>query len=236
MTQFALRNIIHPAIDFVYPPICLYCQQSVKSGEYLCEECASWLVRLDIESEQHVSLRNEVFAVCQGLRDVYALYDFVPGGVLQGLIHNLKYQQKTSIGIDLGKRIGEAAAKFFGLDDSWILIPVPLHPSKERERGYNQSYYIARGIQKLTGARVDTRTVRRIRKTRSQTKLTTSERQENVAGAFVFDDPRRTLTTQNVAIIDDVITTGSTIAEIVHVLRDELNVFAFSIAHAPMQS
>lgn len=235
LIRTALRYVVYPAIDFIYAPICYYCQRTVQSGAYLCGECESWLVPLECDSEQHKSLRSEVFSVCRRIRDVYALYDFVPGGVLQELIHNLKYQQKTNIGVDLGKRIGEFAAVNFGMDDSWVLIPVPLHPSKERERGYNQSYYIARGIHSVTGAHVDTRSVRRLRKTRSQTKLTISERQENVSGAFTLQGKRLRSGALNVAVIDDVITTGSTVAELVSVLPDKLNVYAFSIAHAPLQ-
>jgi ComF family protein len=236
MSHFVKRNLLLPLIDFVYSPICFYCMQSVNSGEYLCTECESWLVRLEFESDQHRSLRNELSSISRRLRDIYALYDFVPGGVLQALIHNLKYQQKTNIGIDLGKQLGNAAAEFFSMDESWIILPVPLYPSKERERGYNQSYYISLGIKSVTGAQIDTKSVLRIRNTRSQTMLTTAERRENVSGAFILNRQSPSPENNPVAIIDDVITTGSTIAEIVSILPGKSDVYVFSIAHAPLQS
>lgn len=234
LTQFLMRNLIIPAIDFIYSPICFHCQRPVASGMYMCDECDAWLQTIPYESDLHVSLRGEVLSHCKEIRDVYALYDFQPGGVLQTLIHDLKYQQKTKIGVDLGKRLGRQMRHFFGVDDSWVLIPVPLHPVKGRERGYNQAYYIARGVQQSTGARIDVRSIARLRKTRSQTKLTMTERKANVSGAFVCTAPAETFAAQPVAIIDDVITTGVTISEIVRILPEESRIYAFSLGHAPM--
>lgn len=231
MGEFLRRNIILPAIDFVYSPICFYCRGLVQSGMYLCNECDSWLEQIPYETDLHASLRNEVLSHCQTLLDVYALYEFVPGGVLQTLIHDLKYQQKTTVGIDLGRRLGEAVRAFFGVDDSWIVIPIPLHPSRERERGYNQSYYIAAGIREVTGAPVADKAVHRIRNTRTQTKLTTPERKNNVTSAFVCIDKREILSNRNIAIVDDVITTGATIAEVSRILPKNANIYAFSLAH-----
>ncbi len=236
MSEFLKRNLIHPAIDFVYSPICFYCRAPVQSGMYLCVECDSWLEQIPYESEMHMLLRNEVLSHGQSLLDVYALYEFVPGGVLQTLVHDLKYQQKTTIGFDLGKRLGRAVQAFFGVDDSWIVIPVPLHPSRERERGYNQSYYIAEGIRNVSDAKVADKMVYRMRNTRTQTKLTTSERKNNVSSAFTYVDKRNVLPNRNIAIVDDVITTGATIAEFSRILPKSSNIYAFSLAHSSINA
>ena len=233
--EFTMRNFIDPVMDFIYSPMCFHCQHPVPSGNYLCSTCSGWLVTLPFESELHTSLRNEVFSHSHLFRDVYSLYEFIPGGILQTLIHHLKYQQKTRVGVDLGRRLGKTAKEYLGIDESWILIPVPLYTARERERGYNQAYYIAAGIQEVTGARVDMKTIIRIRKTRTQTKLTTPERKDNVASAFAYGN-RGVIEERSVAIIDDVITTGATITEIARILPENNKIYALSLAHSPVHS
>lgn len=233
--EFTMRNFIVPVMDFIYSPMCFHCQHPVPSGNYLCSSCSGWLVPLPFESELHTSLRNEVFSHSHIFRDVYSLYEFIPGGILQTLIHHLKYQQKTRVGIDLGRRLGTTAKESLGIDESWILIPVPLYTARERERGYNQAYYIAAGIQEVTGARIDMKSIIRIRKTRTQTKLTTTERKDNVASAFACGNGDG-IEGRSVAIIDDVITTGATITEIAHILPGKNHIYALSLAHSPVHA
>jgi ComF family protein len=234
--EFTKKNFIHPVMDFIYSPMCFHCQHPVPTGNYLCGTCNKWLQRIPFESDLHKSLRHEVFSHAHLFRDVYSLYEFIPGGVLQTLLHDLKYQQKTRIGIDLGRRLGTSAKEFLGIDESWVLIPVPLYPARERERGYNQALFIAAGVHEVTGARVDTKSIIRIRKTRTQTKLTTPERKDNVASAFARGKSGSGTRERSVAIIDDVITTGATITEIARILPESSNIYALSLAHSPVHS
>ena len=90
-----------------------------------------------------------------------------------------------------------------------LLLPVPLHPKRMRQRGYNQSEWIARGIQSVTGIAVDTSSLSRIKKTESQTRKQIFERSENVEDIFRLDNADA-LKNKHVLLLDDVITTGST--------------------------
>lgn len=234
--RFAQRTVIQPAIDFVYSPICFHCQNPVRSGEYLCDECSEWLTPIEFESEIHRSLRNEILSNTKYVSDVYALYEFMPGGVLQTLIHDLKYQQKTRIGFDLGKELGRSIQHIYSIDDTWLLVPIPLHPSRERQRGYNQAFYIALGISEITGSPVASDMVYRVRNTRTQTKLTLDERKENISAAFEYDKKRIEGEPAQIAIVDDVITTGATIGEVASVLPRTGSLYAFSLAHSPINA
>lgn len=130
-------------------------------------------------------------------------------GVVQDLIHLLKYQGKRSI----AKRLGAVLADRL-LSDSMVgridlLIPVPLHSSRERERGYNQSALIARAVGEHLGVPVEERVLQRVKNTQTQTQLSASERSANVAGAFRVRVPE-VVAGRRVALVDDVVTTGAT--------------------------
>jgi ComF family protein len=100
-----------------------------------------------------------------------------------------------------------------------VLLPVPLHPARERKRGYNQSRLIAEGISEITGDRVSKKgDVTRIRNTRTQTGYSMGKRMKNISGAFSLNNPE-SFAGNFVIIVDDVFTTGSTVFELAHTLQ-----------------
>jgi ComF family protein len=104
--------------------------------------------------------------------------------------------------------------KYEGIISSWkpdYLVPVPLHTLKKAERGYNQSYYIAKGISKRTKIPIAKNIVRRIKHTQSQTNLTSEERKANIEGAFKISK-NQVIKSSRIILVDDVITTGATIS------------------------
>ena len=121
-----------------------------------------------------------------------------------------------------------------GLFDSVdLLLPVPLHPERMRKRGYNQSEWIARGIQSATGIAIDTTSLSRIQKTESQTRKQLFERPENVEDIFRLDNADA-LKNKHVLLLDDVITTGSTLSACAATLKaiPGIRISLFSIAVA----
>lgn len=113
-----------------------------------------------------------------------ALLHFTKGGSGQKLIHSLKYHGNKKLGYELG-RMAATTYRETGLFDTIdLLLPVPLHPKRMRQRGYNQSEWIARGIRSVTGIAVDTSSLSRIKKTESQTRKQIFERSENVEDIF----------------------------------------------------
>jgi ComF family protein len=137
---------------------------------------------------------------------------------VQHLIHELKYKGNKEAGVFLGQQLGETikdAPLFQGID---YLIPVPLHPKRERQRGYNQSLMIAQGIHEVTGIPIGDKYLVRGIYTETQTHKTAEERFKNVKDIFEvhFADE---LKGKHVLLIDDVLTTGATLESCAHQLE-----------------
>lgn len=210
----ALRN-------FFFPPSCFSCGTLVNDHrDLLCSACQSQ-VRPVIPSDPlyllaHARLCGD--GLCAGL---LALYHFASGGPVQDLLHALKYGGLTGVGRELGSRLGAEAARMPWMAGVDFIVPLPLYRSKQRERGYNQSESIARGLRGEVGTKVWTGAVRRTRWTDSQTTLGFAARQVNVQGAFIVP-PARTarLKGKTVMLVDDVLTTGATTRACAGALRD----------------
>jgi len=177
----------------------------------VCIECWNAITRLD---EQHALRLQAQHRLCaEGpCESIVAPFLFEEGGILQHIIHRLKYDGGTSAGVALGTRLGERLIAT-GSGECSGIIPVPLHPTKKRERGYNQSEFIAAGLSRITGFPVYATHLRRVRFTLSQTRLSAVERRLNVADAF--EVPYRFYPAVNgkrFLLVDDVITTGATTA------------------------
>jgi Predicted amidophosphoribosyltransferases len=129
---------------------------------------------------------------------------------IRKLIHNLKYKGITEIGFELGKIYGESLIRSDFLTGIDVIVPVPLHQSKKRARGFNQSEIISDGISSATGIMVDRNSLQRITVTETQTRRSRFDRWINVEGIFSVKDSSL-LEGKHILLIDDVITTGSTL-------------------------
>ena len=122
----------------------------------------------------------------------------------------------------IGQQLGYLAAVDFQCADFWedidVIIPVPLHPGRMRERGYNQSEYIARGICSVTGIPIDTQHVRRVKNTPKQALQTGEGRRHNVVDAFEVNHPEQ-LYGKHILVVDDLITTGETMRSCLKAMR-----------------
>jgi ComF family protein len=139
-----------------------------------------------------------------------AYFSYAKKGRYRRIVLRIKYYDGRLLGETMGRFMAAELMKsdfFAGID---LLVPVPLHPHKRRRRGYNQSEWIARGVSQVTSIPVDTTAVVRIRNNRSQTHRPAALRWDNVAGIFALRRPGQ-LAGRHILIIDDVLTTGSTI-------------------------
>jgi len=144
-------------------------------------------------------------------------------GKLRELIHVLKYEHMRPVAVVLGRRLAGAVCDALPecAAHSPLVIPVPLHKSKERQRGFNQAELIARALVKYlpaTGWELNTSVLRRCRQTASQTGLTRLQRRLNVRGAFEVRLPEAIIQ-RDILLVDDVFTTGTTVSECARVLR-----------------
>lgn len=158
---------------------------------------------------------------------------YTKGSRIRNLIHNLKYKGIKEIGFEIGKIYSLSLRSSGFFNDIDLIIPVPLHPSKKRKRGFNQSDSISSGISEVTRLPVFADSLVRITLTGTQTRKSRYERWTNVEGIFQVPDPEQ-LKGRHVLLVDDVITTGSTIEscanEILKIEGTRVSVLALAFA------
>ncbi len=210
-------------VDFVFPKICLI------TDERLPEDNSNAFVKDDVlQGIEKADAADLVLLKAKINSDFFfSKFVFRHENEVQTLIHYLKYKGFSSIGTFLGTLLGETLKdKYSGeLSRFGCIVPVPLFRAKERERGYNQSGFIGEGLKKSTGLELRNDIILRMRHTRSQTGLSYRERVENVKDAFALSPDFRPGSVRNgILVVDDVITTGSTIKEVIRTLKENLNV------------
>lgn len=183
-------------LDFAYPPHCAVCEADIEAAELLCGSC--WAEIVPRRPRSRVEDGGRAF------EKVVALGPFT--GALQQAIYALKFSNQVRLGRALGERMGECLAEQLAPLD--CLLPVPLHPARQRERGYNQSAEIAAGLGAVLGVPVYHGVVRRRKNTRQQALLSAEERRANLRDAF---EHTATLPAgARIGVVDDVWTTGET--------------------------
>jgi ComF family protein len=146
----------------------------------------------------------------------YAPYRY-EGSILEA-VHRLKYGQKTFIAHALGPLLAEFVKTRFPLPEPFLTMPVPLHPKRLRERGFNQSLLLARQVSDRLNGELDFLSLVRPKYTIPQTTLSKKERQKNVKNAFHLKTPDA-VSKKNILLVDDVATTGNTLNECARVLK-----------------
>jgi len=216
-----LDGLIRPFRELLFPPICFVCENLLAAEEAMvCGSCLSAIHPVSKTDQQYLETCARL--VSDGTIDhLVAAYYFESGGPLQSIVHQLKYSGMTSLGRLLGRRLGERVKEELGGEEISGIIPIPLHFSKKRERGYNQSEYICRGMSSVLGVPCEPRLVVRRIYTRTQTMLNSVERKENVAGAFALRGwARLRIEDGTFLLVDDVVTTGATMQSCARVLMD----------------
>ena len=203
-------TFIDSIIGLFYPSVCAACGTSLYKWEQLvCTRCRNLLPKTGYELVEDNPLAR-IFYGRVRLKAVTACFFFSKEGKVQHLIHELKYKSNSDAGVLLGQELGKtlnASPWFQGLD---YLIPVPLHPKRERERGYNQSLVIAKGVSEVTGIAIGSSFLVRSVNTSTQTHKNKDERWQNVKDIFQLRHVEQ-LEGKNVMLIDDVLTTGATL-------------------------
>lgn len=212
-----LSNLFADVRALFFPAVCAVCGEPLTESETtLCTLCRITAPLTGYEAEAY----NPVLAKFEGLIPVEhasAMLFFQQGSGWQQLIHHFKYHNRWRIAYEMGRWYG-TRLKQSGLyeDVDWV-IPMPLHPLKQYRRGYNQATYLAEGIARELGVRVARRAVKRSRNTSSQARTPHRERAANVEGAFAVRRPEQ-LRGCHLLLVDDVLTTGSTITSLVEAI------------------
>jgi ComF family protein len=197
-------------LSLFYPRLCHACQKAlVGSEECLCSFCHFHLPQTHLHKERE----NSVTRILWGRVDVEtatSLFYFQKGGKVQKLIHQFKYKGKRDIGLYLGKLLGHQLRESPLWEPVDVIVPVPMHPRKQYRRGFNQSEIFARGIGETLNRPLLRNKLVKVDKTDTQTRKTRFRRWENVEGVFQVNDPEA-FRGKNILLVDDVITTGSTL-------------------------
>ncbi|MBM3217338.1 MAG: ComF family protein [Candidatus Rokubacteria bacterium] len=205
-----MRALALAALDLLFPAVCPLCAARLAAGrrDPICGTCWSSFSRITPP------------LACAACHDAepgweYACASAAFGGAVREAIHGLKFGGRRSLARPLGDLIVEqCGGALAGGPDA--LVPVPLARGRERARGFNQAVLLAERVGERTGLRVRPRWLVRRRATVPQTDLTAAERRANVAGAFAASSA---VAGRYVVLIDDVITTGTTVAECARALR-----------------
>ncbi len=205
-----LSEYLKDFAGLIYPKVCCSCSNVLHyDEEVICTYCLYDLPETNFHNDPDNKL-SRVFWGRVPLEAVTALFYYQKGSKVQKLIHELKYRGKREVGIYAGKLL----ASRLKTTDSWrnidIVLPVPLHPKKERQRGFNQSEYFARGIAEGLGIRLSVNNLVRQFHSESQTRKSRFMRWKNVETVYNVKNSGL-FENQNLLLVDDVITTGSTI-------------------------
>jgi ComF family protein len=197
-------------ISLVFPEVCLSCGKGLYKNEYrICTQCLYHLPK----TGYHLQVDNPVARLFWGRVDIYsaaAQYNFEKGSSVQKLIHHLKYKGQKDIGITLGKWYGGELKESELYKNVDLIIPVPLHKTKERRRGYNQSALFAEGLSEGMGIKHDILSLSRTYASETQTRKSRYNRWKNVETVFHLNNTKA-LIDKHVLLVDDVVTTGSTL-------------------------
>ncbi len=221
------RKFVSRTLDLFYPPVCAICGENLADGRALCGACDSDLPRL---IEPFCKSCGEPFPgeiegsfACPNCSKMKFTFEFARPAMVRDertldMIHRLKYGRELHLAKDLGRLAAEAFLDprlAPALEGKWPLVPVPLHRARQQQRHFNQAGEIARMVAKHTDLPV-LHALKRSRATGHQTALTRAQRLENLRGAF-------TITKAGVrgiekfpagaVLVDDVLTTGSTVNE-----------------------
>ena len=190
---------------------CVSCDKEILSKSrgvcFACKSKINWTKPFskEVNSQilQAINLSN--------VQEAHALFYYSKEGVGQSLIHLLKYRGSWKTGLFLGDKLGFSITEMSFDTQLDCLIPIPVFHRKKFDRGYNQAYYIAKGLSSIIGTPIRQNLIKKRKQTQSQTKLSREQRQMNVRKTFVVSDKLKKFKT--IGLVDDVVTTGSTLRE-----------------------
>jgi competence protein ComFC len=239
---FAKIELLRSLSSLLYPPACAICSASVDMDEYLCPDCHAKTTRIAAPfcatcSEPFSGAISGPFtcANCSHRRLYFqaAVAVYRSRGIVRRVVHDFKYGRQMHLRHLVARWLCAALddERLYGRPFD-VIVPVPLHPAKERERGFNQAALLAELLGKRVSAPIKP-ALERLRYTTTQTAFDRSERMENLHGAFRLRE-KADVRHLRVLLIDDVLTTGATLSECARVLKKAgaASVYAATAARA----
>jgi ComF family protein len=211
-------ELIRDALSVFYPNLCAACDDLLVHGEEtICTGCLISLPRTNF----HLHSENPVAKQFWGkvnLEAATAYFSFLKGDKVQQLMHKLKYEARQDVGEKAGALCGGEIGDTPPFNAVDLILPVPLHPKKLRIRGYNQAACFGNGLATALNSPCSDRILRRVFHTQTQTRKSRFARYENMKEVFEVASPERIIG-RHILLVDDVITTGSTLSACATVLK-----------------
>jgi ComF family protein len=205
-----LRQYIQDFISLIFPRLCVGCGRSLVKGEgFICLHCLVGMPRTHFDKVKSNHL-EQIFWGKVKIENATSWFYYQKGSECQHILHHLKYNGLRGIGIEMGRNFAAELKDTGYFNDIDVMVPVPLHPKKERERGYNQSQAIAEGLSEILAIPIEREILYRRFYSESQTRKGRLERWENVSELFGLK-VEGFFAGKHVLLVDDVVTTGSTL-------------------------
>lgn len=226
-------SLLRAFSDFFFPRYCCMCEcRLAVAEEEFCSKCLRTLNRIEYEGGEVHGVIERLFWGRIPIVRATSMFQY-EGEQTRRVLHNIKYFDRPEAAVVLARVFAreQAGTDFFdGID---MIIPLPLAKQKRRKRGYNQCDYIARGLSLQTGIPVADDVAIRAVNNPTQTHLDHEQRKENVKGIFQLINPVK-ITGKHVLIVDDVITTGSTLLSFAEEIAKApgVSISVFSLAYA----
>lgn len=206
----------HPIFDAILPAVCIHCESRLgRPDDIVCPSC-----RKRLDACRRTRVRSVAGAGDATSRTkVLSLWIYAAGSPVRTMHRGLKYGGRRDIGSMAGREMGRLARSHLtGVGRKSIVIPVPSHPIRIAERGYNHAELLARGVSAELRIGLEPNALCRVRLSTSQSSIARSERMANVHGAFTVSDPA-IVAERPVILVDDLFTTGATLAETASLIR-----------------
>lgn len=204
-------EILSDFLNLFFPRLCVCCKQKlIKQESHICLKC---LLSIPLIKQNKNIEDNELEKLFSGRFPFITIASyayFIKGGVLQKITHEIKYKNNPDLAFLMGTlcgRIIKENQKFKNID---YIVPIPLHPKREKERGYNQAFLLAKGISHILDISIEKDNLIRVRNNPTQTKHNKIQRWQNTENIFAIKN-KDIYKNKHILLIDDIITTGSTI-------------------------
>lgn len=209
-------------LDVFFPKVCLGCEGMLTDNEYyLCTSCRHELPITNFHFTNDDTVKK-IFYGRSKIEHATALLRFQKKGIVQHLLHNLKYKGHQDVGLFLGQWLGEELKNLEGYKNVDVIIPVPLHPKKFKKRGYNQVEKFAKEIALALQAEYVDDVLKKQTNTSSQVYKNRLERWTNPKERFVLQNKHK-IKGKYILLVDDIITTGATLEACIAILNSEEN-------------
>jgi ComF family protein len=202
--------MFHDLANLLYPRICNCCDSPLlKAEKVICTSCLHKIPTTNYHHDNE-NATKKVFEARLSVENATSLLYFKKKGIVQNLIHNLKYKKQEEVGIFLGNWLGEELAFHPGFRKVNCVIPVPLHRRKLKQRGFNQVTEFGKEIAKILEAEFVEDVLVKKSTSRTQTLKKRLGRWGSIDESFMIENPEK-LESQHILLVDDLVTTGATL-------------------------